>query len=331
MPKKSVTTEYTVLNEDLKTGSFKPVYLLYGEESYLKDTYERRLSRQIGGDDGINVQRFDENLNVDELIASLETVPFLAPSRLVIVRNSGYFKKECPAKLLLYLPKMPSYSHLLFVEKEVMRRTKLWNYTVKVGRTVEMTVQDEKTLLRFAGTIVQNAGKKIRISTMQLVLNASGPDMYRLKNETEKLISYVGEREVIEDEDVRAVCTVNPEDRVFEMIDALSTRNTAKVMSCYSDLLKLQVEPMKILSLMRRRFNQLILARECVTAGKNRQDSMSYIGVNNLYAVGRLMDESRHYTVDSLTRYIARCYQYDTAVKSGNLSGKMAVELLLTV
>ena len=29
------------LNEDLKTGQLKPVYLLYGEEDYLKDMYKR--------------------------------------------------------------------------------------------------------------------------------------------------------------------------------------------------------------------------------------------------------------------------------------------------
>ena len=35
------------LNEDLKTGEFKQIYLLYGEEVYLKKQYKDRLSKAI--------------------------------------------------------------------------------------------------------------------------------------------------------------------------------------------------------------------------------------------------------------------------------------------
>ena len=35
------------LNEDLKTGQFKQIYLLYGEESYLKRQYRERLVRAM--------------------------------------------------------------------------------------------------------------------------------------------------------------------------------------------------------------------------------------------------------------------------------------------
>ena len=35
------------LNEDIKTGSFKQVYLLFGEEVYLKNQYKNRLHRAI--------------------------------------------------------------------------------------------------------------------------------------------------------------------------------------------------------------------------------------------------------------------------------------------
>ena len=35
------------LNEDLKTGEFKKVYLLYGEEGYLKKQYKDKLIKAI--------------------------------------------------------------------------------------------------------------------------------------------------------------------------------------------------------------------------------------------------------------------------------------------
>ena len=35
------------LNEDLKTGQFKQIYLLYGEEGYLKKQYKDRFVKAL--------------------------------------------------------------------------------------------------------------------------------------------------------------------------------------------------------------------------------------------------------------------------------------------
>lgn len=39
------------INEDIKNGTFKPVYLLYGEEAFLKQSYKKKLRAAITGDD----------------------------------------------------------------------------------------------------------------------------------------------------------------------------------------------------------------------------------------------------------------------------------------
>ena len=35
------------INEDIKTGNFKQIYLLYGEERYLKNQYTTRLRKAL--------------------------------------------------------------------------------------------------------------------------------------------------------------------------------------------------------------------------------------------------------------------------------------------
>ena len=42
------------LNEDLKSGNFRTVYLLFGEEGFLKKSYKNRLKDAITGGDTIN-------------------------------------------------------------------------------------------------------------------------------------------------------------------------------------------------------------------------------------------------------------------------------------
>ena len=57
------------LNQDIKSGEFKQIYLLYGEEAFLKNSYKNRLKEAIIGDDTMNFARFEgKGLDVDELI-----------------------------------------------------------------------------------------------------------------------------------------------------------------------------------------------------------------------------------------------------------------------
>ena len=49
------------LNEDLKTGQFKQIYLLYGEEAYLKKQYRDRLTKALLPEgDTMNFAHFEE-------------------------------------------------------------------------------------------------------------------------------------------------------------------------------------------------------------------------------------------------------------------------------
>lgn len=327
--KKEEKTRYLELNNDLKSGNYRPMYLLYGSEEYLKTSYKRMFRQAIGGEDGMNYQLFEGMPDVDSLIDALETMPFFAEHRLVLISGSGLFKKTPPERLLTYLPKMPGSSHLMFIENEVDKRNKLYKLVSTAGFACELGEQDEKQLAAWAARYLMKAGKKIRGSTMEQLLRKTGSSMDNILSELEKLIAYTGSREVIEDEDLEAICTENVEDRVFDMITELSLGNTERAMACYRDLLFLQEAPMKLLALMRRNFNQLLLAKECLQKGVSRQESAAYIGVSP-WAAGKLLEQAKHYTRESLQSYIRRCLDYDTGIKSGNLSDRMAVELLLT-
>lgn len=50
-----------VINEQIKTGEFQSVYLLYGEEEYLKKQYRDKLKKAISGDDTMNYSYFEGN------------------------------------------------------------------------------------------------------------------------------------------------------------------------------------------------------------------------------------------------------------------------------
>lgn len=84
------------LNEDLKTGQFKQIYLLYGEESYLKRQYKERFVKALLPEgDTMNYASYDgKNIDVREVIDLAETMPFLAQRRLLVFEDTGFFKSS---------------------------------------------------------------------------------------------------------------------------------------------------------------------------------------------------------------------------------------------
>lgn len=46
------------LNQNLKEQVYQPIYLLYGEEDFLKKSYKNRLKAAIIGDDTMNFSSF---------------------------------------------------------------------------------------------------------------------------------------------------------------------------------------------------------------------------------------------------------------------------------
>ena len=81
------------LNDNIKKGEYQKVYLIYGEEEYLKKQYKDRMKQAIIGDDTINYSYFEgDNTKPEDVITICETIPFFSERRLVIVSDSGYFK-----------------------------------------------------------------------------------------------------------------------------------------------------------------------------------------------------------------------------------------------
>ena len=326
---KGRTAGMQTLNHDIKDHTFKRVYLLYGEEEFLKNSYKNRLKEAVIGDDTMNFSYFEgKNLDLDELIRLADTMPFFADRRLILIEGSGFFK-SASEKMLAYLPTMPDTTCLLFVESEVDKRSKLFKKVKELGYAAEMARQDTAQLAKWAGGILAKEGRKITSRTMELFLSMTGDDMENIRMELEKLISYTMGRDVITDADVEEVCTVRVTSKIFDMVAAIVNRQTRKAMDLYEDLLTLKEPPMRILFLIARQFNQLMQVKELMGRGMDRGAIASKLKMQP-FVVGKIMPQARQFTKEQILSYVNLCVDVEEAVKSGRLQDRLAVELLIT-
>lgn len=319
-----------ILNQDIKAKAFKPVYLLFGEENFLKKSYKNRMREAVLDGDTMNYNYFEgKSMDVHEIIALGETLPFFAEKRLILMEDSGWFKGGAAGEeMCAYLERIPETTCLIFVESEVDKRSRIYKAVKKYGYAAELGRQDTEQLSRWAAGILAQNQKKITGKTMELFLAKTGEDMEQISSELEKLISYTLGREVITAEDVEAICTTQISGRIFEMITAISNGQTRKALDLYEDLLTLKEPPMRILYLIARQFNQLLQVRELSAGGLGKSEIASRMKLQP-YIAGKLMLQTRSFTREQILSYVKLCVDMEERVKTGRIPDRLAVELLI--
>lgn len=319
------------LNEHLKTKEFKNVYLLYGEETFLKKTYKKRLAENIlDGGNSMNQSYFEgKSISASEIIELAETLPFFAPSRVIVIENSGFFKKT-ELQLTEYIKDLPETSYIIFVETEVDKRNKMFK-TVKDLKTAcitEFVKQEERTLIPWVAGILKKDGIQIQANTAKYLLEKVGTDMERLAGELEKLTCYTMGRNEVTIDDVDAICIAHISNHIFDMISAVALKQQKQALDYYYELLALKEAPTRILFLLAKQFRQLANTKQMQIEGVSNKDMASVLGVAP-FIVNKLIAQAKHFPQDILRQAIEDAVEYEELVKTGRLTDKLAVELFI--
>ena len=212
------------IDNDIKAGEFKNAYLLYGEEIYLIRQYRDKLKNALIADgDTMNFSAY-EGAGIDQkaIVDLAETMPFLAERRVILIENSGLFKKDGDV-LAEYLPTVSESTNFIFVESEVDKRSKLYKALGKVGRAIEFKTQTDELIAKWVGGRIKKEGKRMTQNAYNLFISKTGNDMENIDKEIEKLVCYCLDKETIEEDDVIAITTEQIENKVFEMVDAITS------------------------------------------------------------------------------------------------------------
>ncbi len=317
------------IDEDIKTGQFKAVYLLYGEEAYLKKQYKDKLKNAMADpEDTMNFAAYEgKNINAKEVIDLAETLPFFADRRVILIENSGFFKGSCE-DLAEYMKQIPETTRFIFVEEEIDKRSKLYKAVKSAGKIVEFTTQTEELLTRWILSRLKKEGKNITGSVMQLFLSKTGSNMGNIDRELEKLICYCMDKNVIEAADVEAVTTEQTTNKIFDMVNAIAEHDQKKALDLYYDLLTFKEPPMRIMYLISRQFQILLNIKDMSGKGFDNATIAKNAGIPP-FAVKRNMAQARGFSMQQLKQAIRDGVDFEESVKTGRMNDQMAVELFI--
>ena len=317
------------INEHIKQGKYKQVYLLYGEERYLRRQYRDKLRQALCEDgDSMNTHFYEgKNIAVEEIIDLAETLPFLARRRVIFITDSGLFRSG-GEKMAEYLSNPSETTFFVFTETEVDKRSKLYKAVQAKGYAAEFTAQDENVLKRWVAATLAKEGKKITENTVQLFLSKTGTDMENIRTELEKLICYCMDRNIVTDRDVEDICATRVSSHIFDMIDAIAAKRQKQALELYYDLLALKEPPMRILFLIARQCNMLLQVKELKARGYDSRTIASKMGVAP-FIVNKCLGQASKFKSSTLRTAVEKCVETEAAVKTGRMNDVMSVEILM--
>lgn len=323
------------LKNDLASKDFKKCYLFYGEETYLINKYENAFVKAILNDDqkdmNLNILN-DENLEVDNLLSIVETYPFFAEKRVVIVRDSNFFqkgtRKDEGAKFIPFVENLSDYSVLIFVENKVEKNNALYKAINKHHVVVEFAKLDNKKLASWINKEVKKNNLTISNQALNYFIDNMDNSMEQIFNELQKLFNFKSTNEDISINDINEVCSLSLESRVFELTRFSAEGNVVKACEIYKHLLTTKEPVFVILYLLTRQFRNMLIAKSLKNDNATNKEISQILGVQE-FIVSKILNQSNRFSLSSLKKIMILAQETDQNIKQGLIKDDVAVELFI--
>lgn len=332
---KADTAGYQQLKKDLSAGTPRQLYIIHGEETYLRDYYLNRMKELLltGGMGEFNLHQIpSKEMSPHRLEEAIDCLPMMAERTLILIQDFDLFKagekdREGYTKLFAQLPE---YCCVVFVYDLIPykgdARTKLAAAIKQHGVVVNFARQDQGDLVDWVRRRFRALGKDIDSRLALDLIFLCGDLMNNLIGEIEKIGAYAkGPR--ITREDIDAVATPQLDAVVFRMTDAIGEGRFDQAAGVLGELYQMQEPPIRILFSLGKQMRQLYSARLLLERGQGATSLAALWGLKP-YPADKLMRSARRFSLKWCRKAVSLCGQADMDMKS---TGQDAQQLLTTL
>jgi len=322
------------LKQQLKDKAIEGVYLFYGEETYIRDTYIDRIIKAVFEDEeqAMNLDIFTVELkDISRIGEAMDTLPFLASHRLVIVKDVDLLKKKGQSKaqtLISAIERIPDSTILVICETSVEKSSELYKIIKKSGHIVEFKPLGLQDLTKVIANQLGKAKLQIDMHTAVYMVEYVGMDLALIYQETDKLVGYKIGQEVITKADIEICCTKSIENKIFDLVDAIGRSNKDHAIRLYHDMVLSKEQPLHILYMITRQFR---INLQCSLLHKKRKSEKEIASMLKIpsFVVAKSLNQTRHFSTKQLEKALDDCLKVEMQFKTGEMAQELAVELLI--
>ena len=322
------------LENHIKNKTFSNIYLIFGEEEYLKTSYEKKLISAIISED-LKMMNFDifegKNINISQIIDACDTMPFMSDYRLVILKNTGLIyegKKEDTTKLEKYLHTLPKTTILIFIEEKIDKKLKIFKTISSIGTSHQIGSLSENELIDWILNIFKDNNKDISTKEALYIIRNVGYNMDILLNEINKLISFKNNNTKITISDIDNICSKSVESKIFDLINFMANKNIDEAIQTYKNLIINKTSPFVVLNMISRQFRIILQCKYLYNKNYSINSIASELGLRD-FIVKEAIKQSKNFSIKILLQAINECLEIDNNIKTGQIADEMAVEILI--
>lgn len=321
------------IKESITKGKVPPLYLWYGEDRFLIQEGLKVLKSFVCITDpsgsGIEVVNANE-MTPEEIVERANTMSFFA-NRLVIVEEVSYFKDGQTADLepfLNYFASPNLSTCLLFVAESVHKGRKFYKALDRAGEILEFSPPKRMPeWLAWVQSELKVRGKSMDTQVASFFIEWAGHQTGILSQELDKLVIFIGDRQRITVEDIKEITTHTLEASIFDLLDAMAIRSSAKALETLDEVLRKE-HPLKVLTLMVRQVRLLLGCIALRERGRNVSEAPSALGISP-FEGQKVWHQSAKLSNAKLVKALKECLKTDLAMKSGGGDPGQLLEIMI--
>lgn len=324
-----------------KKKQFQSLYLFFGKESFLlNETIRKLLTEAISEDEReFNYSVYDmEETNIETAVEDGETMPFLGERRMVVVKNPYFLTSEKKKekvehnlkKLEQYVENPAPFTVFVFLlpHEKIDERKKLTKQIKKAATVVEMNSFSEEETVKWIKEKAEAENVAMEKEAIDELIEKTSGNLMIIDKEMEKLCAYVGSGNKLTAEIVKQLVARSLEQNVFDLIDAVVKKKTEEAFKIFYDLLKINEEPIKILSLLTQQFRLLYQVKQLSKSGYGQDRMASSLKVHP-FRIKLALKQEKQFSASELQSIIKALAETDFEIKTGKKDRQLALEFLL--
>jgi len=315
--------DYTAFLRAVEADAIPPVCVVHGPEPFLLGDILAQLTRVCCPDPALvslNRECFDARETAAEtIVRSALTLPFLAPARLVAVRESQALGPKDSRALGQYANTPNPTTRLVFLASVGLQAAHWLLTLVPPGAVVPVRPPTGRELPGWLRARAKAHGFGLTEEAAQLLVKGVGEDLGALVGELEKAALWAGAAGgQIGVDEVKAVVGTHRLRSVFELTRALERRALGPALAVLEALLDSGEEPLGVLGMVAREVRLTWLAKEWLRKGKSAEE-IGRLLRRPAPAVEAFLSRAEACSTAALKRQLSRCWAVERRLKAGGL------------
>ncbi len=322
---------YGKLKTELMDGMLKNLYLLYGDEDFLKKALEEKIYSMSCANEEAQPEkvRFGDEITPEDLSQAVNTVSFFGRGKFIKCVNTGIFKGKSKSEdYERIFGNIPEGTCIVFLEEDVDKKNPLFSEMNKAGYAYSVEMRKNGELSKYIAGRFKREGKKISHENISLFLEYSGGSLTDIEADIEKILLFMEDRGEVRREYIDKLCSGTRQYRIYEMLDSIFYRQKDKSITLMKELLSDKVPVQVLLVSIHSRLMELLAVKEDMEKGRDPQITRRGRPVAG-FIIGFLKRQAGNYTLGALKEGIKDAADTDVKIKTGEIDDVTGLEILV--